>query len=95
MSVYSGPTVIATNSTPDLAQRAERIRGRREEFRGGRVDRPAIRRPEFDVIRKALLRERPGPREIGSDGGVSLQNEPARQIDQRKPDPVQQNRSAG
>ena len=49
----------------------------------------------IDVIRKALLRERPGPREIGSDGGVSLQNEPARQIDQRKPDPVQQNRSAG
>ena len=46
MSVYSGPTVIATNSTPDLAQLAERIRGRCEGFRGDRVDRPARRRPD-------------------------------------------------
>ena len=87
MSVYSGPTVIATSSSADLAQLAERVRAadqaavraaanfvehvlarrrrRREGFRGGRVDRPAIRAP-IDVIRKALLRERPGPRELAA-----------------------------
>jgi len=38
-------------------------------------------RPEFTIVEW---------REIGGDDGGSLQNEPARQIDQRKPDPAQQ-----